>query len=885
MAIIINTNFKVNAPDPIDDRLIVDSVDGVSDSLVSLDTGYNYSNMYVWVRSEKAFYYLKDVVATPSSPGANVSDWARLISGSGSFSGSASAIDITEVAFGTGTGITSSRNFTFATSSTTLIFGSGSTIASSSRLSSIIGGCTNTIGTASLNSGIFGGRSNNIGTSSQSVIIGGQCNILSGTLSHSSIVGGQCNTLSGTSSQSSIVGGYKNTLSCCSCNSSIIGGQSNKLYLNSCQSSIVGGCGNTLSATSSFSSIIGGRGNTLCNKSCNSSIISGEYSCLQLSNNSTILGGRFSKISNSKYSSIIGGSGTSSKSNYIYGGQNNLVTGGVYFGTTINYNNSVINSKSSIILGGWCHVLGSKSAGEIESSGILGSTCGKMISSSGKCVAAGAILFSQQSCIEAINSNVFRSSIVSGICNTIKDGTQNSVIIGGQVNSTYGVCNSSIVGGNGNKLFSSLGKLGSHVIIGSLDSTIATSSYSSIISSCNSTIYNSTSSVIIGGTGLSLNNECNVVYVPKLKIQNVSNVNASKILVLDDADNLVKYRDVSSLGGGSGSISIKLNAGLTNSGTTYATIYNTTVSESTCVPGQLKDAAPPPTIGHPLTWLRGLTAGYFSQKNIVEVLDMILFPAIPFTYTAPTLTISNPFPNPLVLVNTTAICAPFLLTYGVGVTTTTASEYSWQCSVNSPSAFNIIGVCATSSVSVLRPLASTCFPISTPTTYCMRGTVSHSSSTIGYDTAGNPTPIPGSNLAGCKISNCVGFSSIFPYYFGTVSRFCETILPIDITKGTRCTCQTANNLTVSFNSTAEEKGFLATPKPNTGTLIGSQTVVTFGNWTDQTSCLSEAIPTPLGLFQTISTVPGVTVCGISQTYSVYLFSQGSATTAAFKFTT
>jgi hypothetical protein len=720
----------------------------------------------------------------------------------------------------------------------------------------------------------------------------GQCNTLSGTLSHSSIVGGQCNTLSGTSSQSSIVGGYKNTLSCCSCNSSIIGGQSNKLYLNSCQSSIVGGFGNTLSATSSFSSIIGGRGNTLCNKSCNSSIISGEYSCLQLSNNSTILGGKFSKISGSTSSTIIGGSGTSSTPDYGYsggnlicGGQNNLVSGGFYqvkppFGCTTNYINSVLNSESSIILGGHSHIIGSMSGGQISSSGIIGSQLGKIISSSGKCVAAGAILFSQNSYIGASNSSVLRSSIISGLCNTIKDKTQQSVLIGGLCNCTSGcVYNSSIIGGSVNKLS---GKNQSQIIIGSFNSTIATSSYSSIISSRNSTIYNSTSSVIIGGTGLSLNNECNVVYVPKLKIETVSNVNAPKILVLD-TDNVVKYRDVSTIGGG-GSISLELNAGLTNSGTTYATIYNTTVPELTKVPSVRPDNT---SASFSLSWLIGLTAGYFRQKNIVEVLDMILFPAIPFAYTTPTLSITTQFVS-LVLVNTNPATSNLTLFYNPGNTLglpggATAIQYSWECSVNGGS-YNTIGVCATSSTSVLRPSVS--FPISTPTTYQVRGTVSHQSSLIGNDSVGNPTPVPPLNQAGVKTSGtCPSFSAIFPYYFGTVSRFCNSILPSDITKGTRCTCQTANNLMVSFNSTAEEKGFLATPKPNTGILIGSQTVVTFGNWQDQVSLLSEAIPTPLGLFQTISTVPGVTVCGISQTYSVYLFSQGSATTAAFKFTT
>ena len=85
---------------------------------------------------------------------------------------------------------------------------------------------------------------------------------------------------------------------------------------------------------------------------------------------------------------------------------------------------------------------------------------------------------------------------------------------------------------------------------------------------------------------------------------------------------------------------------------------------------------------------------------------------------------------------------------------------------------------------------------------------------------------------------------------------------------------------VNFNSTAQTKGFLATPK-SPG--LGNQNVPTFGFWCENNSNFGD-IPEPESLFQTILTVPGVIVNGISQTYSVYLFSQGSQTTAAFKFT-
>jgi hypothetical protein len=37
--------------------------------------------MYVWVKEEKAFYYLKDIVDDINNPGATVSDWEQASGG------------------------------------------------------------------------------------------------------------------------------------------------------------------------------------------------------------------------------------------------------------------------------------------------------------------------------------------------------------------------------------------------------------------------------------------------------------------------------------------------------------------------------------------------------------------------------------------------------------------------------------------------------------------------------------------------------------------------------------------------------------------------------------------------------------------------------------
>ena len=76
----LNQPLYIQAPLPIDGRLVVDTVDGIGDSLVSLILTNNYPNMYVWVRSEKSFYYLID---SPTEGGATVSDWTQASGGVG----------------------------------------------------------------------------------------------------------------------------------------------------------------------------------------------------------------------------------------------------------------------------------------------------------------------------------------------------------------------------------------------------------------------------------------------------------------------------------------------------------------------------------------------------------------------------------------------------------------------------------------------------------------------------------------------------------------------------------------------------------------------------------------------------------------------------------
>ena len=806
MAITINEGYDVNAPDTIDKRLIVDRVDGTTASLVSLIPQYNYINMYVWVREEKAFYYLKDPASIDdnNNPGATVSDWTKLLSGSG---GTGSAIDTTEVAFGTGTGITSSNEFRYEASQNLIV-------ATSSSIKN----------------------------------------------SKDSLIGGGAKHLIGTSSCSAIVGGIYSCI----------------------------------------------------NNSCYSAIISNKCGCINTnSKNSVIIGGVASKI-DSSYNSIILGSvypkGTEDTKggNQIIGGCNNIVSGGAYKkgGTNENFPNRLYKSYISNIIGGLGNIATASYVSSIISSrGILLKNSKNVVT-----LAVG-------SDNDSLQPPDQYPTLIQDSSNLLVGAHAGSMSI---INS-YG---SVILASPGASLIAQRRAL----VLNSLGANLTSSStflFNSpgyvettvgIINSPYSEIVSSTNSLIIGGTGNSIcdssnviilgnvpvvSGESDIVYVEQLKIATASNNDSATKILVWDSDNLVKYRDSSTLGG-VGSISLEPNAGLTNSGFTYATIYNTLVSETTNVPGLTSQSTPPVSGLHPLSWLRGLTAGYFSQKNIVEVLDMILFPAVPFTYTAPSLSISSslPLPSGTILVNNASLTSNLTLTYNDGnplATDATASQYSWFCSVNGVPTYNLIGSVLDSTSTVVTK-SSVNFPINSPIKYSIIGTVSHQASTICNDTAGNPTPLPTSNQASIKITPTpIAFCSIFPYYYGRVD--CNTCAA-NFDAGSISSANTAiscmvsscasNNLSIpapGFNTTQCQKGFLAVPQS-----LGHQQQVFFNNAVDQSTNTNYPINnlhvpiTNLVLFGGSSfSVPGVVVNGISHTYSVYLFQYGSLSTANFVF--
>lgn len=269
---------------------------------------------------------------------------------------------------GIGSSIISNISSVISNSTTSVILGGTINKISNSGTSIILSG--QNIGITASNDCIVSGNSNNILYSNESSILGGLTNFM-GTSSNSSIVGGEQNNLEN-STRSTIIGGFGNNI-----HQPFLGDYSGTI-IGSVQSEIsnysdiviVGGLRNIGNGTSLHSSIIGGNDN-LVGTSSYSSIVGGKYNQIIGGSSSTIFGnpvsnviiaGDHGKIENSFGSVILGGHGLDQDTNYgtasgneIIGGQFNFITGGDYRNYNpyyYNYNNRIINSNSSAIIGG-----------------------------------------------------------------------------------------------------------------------------------------------------------------------------------------------------------------------------------------------------------------------------------------------------------------------------------------------------------------------------------------------------------------------------------------------------------------------------------------------------------------------------------------------------
>lgn len=576
MAVIVSEGFNVTAPFVIDRRMIVDSVDSTPDSLINLQINYNYTNMIVWVRDEKAFYYLIDI---PTQGGSTASDWVKFSGGgatgcaksgyvsgtsftgnpatasvvfgtpyesasysvsitgltnnpstgyndyvysvinktsngfiiqvdttgpigatamwitncwdgSGLSSGGAagaqgptgpggeSAIDLEEIAFGTGTGITSSDIFTFDPSTANFLLGSHK--VDNSFRSSIIGATGSIICNSThsiiINSSLDNVYGAKICESKNAIIINSPRSCITNES------GAYCNV-----SRQFIIGGYLHTM--CQKEGPGVGNG----YLGG--SGILGGAGNCIYTGAIHSLILGGRCNVLKNLNYYNSFFSDTYKQKFTGGRSVIVGGENNLLSGPKIDGSV-----------IIGGCTNSITSGTLFSTIVGgCRNIIATSSNSAIIGGICNWMTASDTGSImfsKNSSIDDGSLGYselssiFLGNNSKITLSckAVIISSNNSNISGSIHSLASSIILGGFDNSIGVGN-NSMILGGQSN--YICCVNSAVNTGGNSFIiggrqNSICGLGaprpsySSIIGGSTNSI--TGRYATIINSCKSLI-------------------------------------------------------------------------------------------------------------------------------------------------------------------------------------------------------------------------------------------------------------------------------------------------------------------------------------------------------------------------------------------------------------
>jgi hypothetical protein len=419
------------------------------------------------------------------------------IGGGGGGPAASVEIDLEEIAFGTGTGITSSNLFTYDPELQNLKSGYHKFL-SDPRNSVIIGGTGSEI-KYDINNVIIGGHVNCIYNSTSNVIIGGIGNC-SNYVSYGSIISSKDSNIYQSSNFSSIINSRKGC----------IASYGQNLNYNT----IIGSSGSCVISSRS-SSVINSRNSEFTGGGCYSSIIGSDRSCISDSLRSQIISGNLNKIYNTEDVILIGSRATCVK------GCNELITdingtSNCFYGVTGNRTNAISLNSGLIMMTG-----SSRVASIVSCDSDFFGSCTSLIVSSCKsilCQSSRSSIIS--SCSVGICLNTFDSTIMSSLNSKIENGRRSS-IIAGRENCITGVSGFSLVlFGGGNQIHAE--NYNSGILGGCLNtmtfSVIGQGNFNSlIIGGCTNTLMSSTNSIILGGSSLTMSSVSDFVYVPSIR--------------------------------------------------------------------------------------------------------------------------------------------------------------------------------------------------------------------------------------------------------------------------------------------------------------------------------------------------------------------------------
>ena len=374
-------------------------------------------------------------------------------------------------------------------------------ISDGSESGAIMGGNGHLLYGVSLNSGIFGGNANLLIDTYNGVVLGGDAN---GTIQAdgSAIVGGYNNLIDAyyysTEPYAFIGGGYNNKI--------ITGGGTTGEA-----SAIIGGNGNTINGNNEYVGIYNSFGSTATSQNV-SAIISSYESTIE---DMIGAGSSYNNVIIGAYNSRIEANGMSYVS--IFGGaNNNIYQDNSFAGVVPNY---------SVIIGGDTNRIDDSDTATI----LNGFT-------------------------NTINTNSKQSSILNGQFHSIAS-SKFSAIIGGNSNEMTDSDGSALIGGSDNSILSDGNPAFTryyNAILGGTGNTINNGELCFIMGGYQNVIpYGTVGSVILGGDSITANSN-NTVFVQRLNIKYAQNDNTTTKLLTIDNNGLIKYRNVSSISGGTG---------------------------------------------------------------------------------------------------------------------------------------------------------------------------------------------------------------------------------------------------------------------------------------------------------------------------------------------
>lgn len=320
--------------------------------------------------------------------------------------------------------------------------------------------------------------------------------------------------------------------------------------------------------------------------------------------------------------------------------------------------------------------------------------------------------------------------------------------------------------------------------------------------------------------------------------QNVSSINFTGEGVAS-ITNIGNDVTINLQGGGGPSVTVEANTGLDLTGNVLSTTFNSTLSPTLALPAAFRGIA------------QGTTVQDLTQYSLLEILEKIIFPQVPPTYTSPS-TVINVTPTGLL---------------EIGLPHTVTGSVSFiQNDAGAATTYRIKK--GTSTISTSTTFSET-FTDTTPTLRSYTSEVDYAQGPLKNDNFGQPYPTGRIN-AGTVTSTPKTVKTIFPYFYGVTQSSTTTLTAADVIGGTPVLAESDVSISITFGSTSSQKSWFAIPASE-----GSQTTKDDEYTSYFVTSLNQGQIGGTNVWQSPYSIV-VTVNSISHEYWIYQTAYGTA---------